>query len=147
MGDGALGEGIVYESFNMASLWELPIIYVLELNHLAQSTKIKDITAGSIEDRFRAFGIETKYLKTADVFELITEGDSIIKKVRSEGKPFAVIVETERLCAHSKGDDDRNKDEINSSKDPVLIVEKKFDGFDKIKREASNFIKELVNNS
>ncbi len=146
MGDGALGEGIVYESLNMASLWKLPIIYVLELNHLAQSTNIEDITAGSIEDRFKAFGIDTKYLKTTDVFELINESDSIIKKVRLEGKPFAVIVETERLCAHSKGDDDRTKNEINSNMDPILTLENKIDNLEQLKDEANDFIKRLIKN-
>ena len=71
MGDGALGEGVVYESFNMASLWGLPIIYVLELNQMVQSTDLQKITAGSIQDRFKAFGIKTKYITSTNVFELI----------------------------------------------------------------------------
>ena len=59
MGDGTLGEGIVYESLNMASLYKIPIIYVLENNQYAQSTPVKTVLAGSMKNRFKAFSISS----------------------------------------------------------------------------------------
>ena len=144
MGDGALGEGVVYESFNMASLWGLPVIYVLELNRLAQSTDIRKITAGSIQDRFKAFGIKTNYIKSTDVFELIEIGTKTIKNVKGNFRPMAVIVEAERLCAHSKGDDDRKKEEINYALDPVILLESKIKNIEDIKQEAQSFVTDLI---
>ena len=146
MGDGALGEGVVYESFNMTSLWGLPIIYVLELNQIAQSTDLQKITAGSIQDRFKAFGIETKYISSTNVFELIEWGGGIIKDVKENCKPMAVVVEADRLCAHSKGDDDRPKEKIRFDLDPVLILKNKLNNFDSLHKEAHGFITKLINN-
>ncbi len=62
LGDGTLGEGVVYESLNIASLWSLPILFVVENNRYAQTTPISLAMAGSIPARFSAFGIE--YLGT-----------------------------------------------------------------------------------
>jgi len=61
LGDGALGEGVVYESFNFASLWGAPILYVLENNHIAQTTPTRLALAGTIPARFAAFGIPTSF--------------------------------------------------------------------------------------
>ena len=57
LGDGTLGEGVVYESLNLAALWELPVLYVVENNHIAQTTPIELALAGSLSGRFAAFGI------------------------------------------------------------------------------------------
>jgi TPP-dependent pyruvate/acetoin dehydrogenase alpha subunit len=57
LGDGALGEGVVYESLNMAALWSIPILFVVENNHIAQTTSIDLNLAGDITRRFDAFGI------------------------------------------------------------------------------------------
>ena len=63
LGDGTLGEGIIYEALNMASLWKAPILYVLENNHIAQTTPIDKAMAGDIDTRFKAFGIPTHQLE------------------------------------------------------------------------------------
>ena len=58
LGDGTLGEGVTYESLNMASLWQLPVLFVVENNHYAQSTPVELELAGSIAARGAAFGVE-----------------------------------------------------------------------------------------
>src|SRR3989337_2518710 len=58
LGDGTLGEGVSYESLNMASLWRLPVLFVVENNRYAQTTPIALNLAGEIAPRFRAFGIQ-----------------------------------------------------------------------------------------
>ena len=70
IGDGTLGQGVVYESLNIASLWSLPLLFVVENNHYAQSTPSRLTLAGDIADRGAAFGIETAELDTTDVAEI-----------------------------------------------------------------------------
>jgi len=64
IGDGTLGEGLVYETMNIASKWELPLLIVCENNLFAQSTSIKETLAGDIRDRARAFDINTAHSNT-----------------------------------------------------------------------------------
>ena len=70
LGDGTLGEGVAYESLNIASLWKLPVLFVVENNHYAQSTPVELELAGSIAARGAAFGVETDELDTTDVEEI-----------------------------------------------------------------------------
>ena len=146
MGDGALGPGIVYESFNISSLFNLPIIFVVEKNGIAQTSEIKDITAGSIEKRFQSFDIKTTSLKSSNVFHLLKKTKKVIEYTKKYSKPSAVIVEAERLCAHSKGDDYR-KIKISKSSDPLFHLKKELGNkkFQEIKQNAKQFIERLLN--
>jgi TPP-dependent pyruvate/acetoin dehydrogenase alpha subunit len=146
MGDGAFGAGVVYESLNMASLWSIPVLYVLECNNIAQSTDVDLITAGSFEDRFKSFGISTLSLKSTDVLEIYEKSKEIIEKIKEDCKPAAIIVEAPRLCAHSKGDDDRPNDYLNQLRliDPLVILESQLDEFTSIKKEAYDEIQKLI---
>lgn len=130
-GDGALGQGIIYESFNMSSLWNLPIIYILENNYYAMSTHISCTIAGSMIDRGRAFGIEVKEITTNDVEIIYSTFKEIVKYVRSRSRPFLLIINTYRLCGHSKSDDcsyrSRKEEEEWRKKDPLLILGKRLE--------------------
>lgn len=124
LGDGALGEGIVYECLNMASLWELPVLFVLEHNHIAQTTPSSLAIAGDIAARFEAFGIPTAWLDTSDILKIESKAVELIEKVRKEGSPHALILETARLGTHSKGDDTRSPEELEilwRERDPIAI--------------------------
>jgi TPP-dependent pyruvate/acetoin dehydrogenase alpha subunit len=112
MGDGTLGEGIVYECLNMASLWSLPILYILENNHIAQTTPADLAVAGSIPARFEAFGIPATHLDTSDVMEIKLEAGKLVGDVRKTHHPRALVIETTRLGPHSKGDDTREKMDV-----------------------------------
>ena len=70
LGDGTLGQGTVYECLNLASLWSLPILFVVENNHYAQTTPRQLAVAGSIPDRALPFGIASSHLDTTDVLEV-----------------------------------------------------------------------------
>jgi TPP-dependent pyruvate/acetoin dehydrogenase alpha subunit len=109
LGDGTLGEGVIYEAFNLSSLWKAPILYVLENNHIAQTTQIELAMAGNITGRFSAFGIPSFQLSTSDVLDI---------------SPFALILDTHRFGPHSKGDDTRDVDLVSKMRqehDPVQI--------------------------
>jgi 2-oxoisovalerate dehydrogenase E1 component len=122
LGDGTLGEGVVYEALNMASLWRIPILYVLENNRYAQSTPTALTTAGEMESRAVAFGIAFDRRAADDPIALTEHMAAVVDQVRQGGEPFFQILDTYRLAPHSRGDDDRTTEEIESfrRKDPLL---------------------------
>lgn len=124
LGDGALGEGVLYESLNMAALWKTPILFVLENNHIAQTTPIELAVAGDIAARFTAFGIPCVEIDSSDVVEIEAAAGAEIKTLRAEGGPRALVIHTERFGPHSKGDDTRDEKvmaQIRAERDPVAI--------------------------
>jgi len=124
LGDGALGEGAVYESLNMAALWSAPILYVLENNHIAQTTPTELAIAGSMTARFEAFGIPAEELDSSDVNEISPLAQEMISTVRSEKSPRALVLHTQRFSPHSKGDDTRDPadvDALRETRDPLRI--------------------------
>ena len=122
MGDGTLGEGVVYESLNMAALWSLPVLFIVENNRYAQSTPIHLNMAGSIEARFEAFSISTRTLDSTDLHQIQDIAELSVNEVRS-GKPSALILHTYRFAPHSKGDDSRDPAEVKAYRetDPLPI--------------------------
>ena len=130
MGDGTLGEGVVYETFNMAALWGAPVLYVVENNHIAQTTPTAAVLAGSIAPRFEAFGIPACELDTSDVFEILSSAARLLGEVRQGQSPRALILNTERFGPHSKGDDTRPDEYlafIHHERDPLTIHAKRVD--------------------
>jgi TPP-dependent pyruvate/acetoin dehydrogenase alpha subunit len=124
LGDGTLGEGIVYESLNMASLWSLPILFVLEDNRLAQTTPLEKHLAGDIASRFTAFGIKAEELDTSDVVLIQAAASAAIDSIRTGAGPGALVLHTCRFGPHSKGDDPRPKEEIEhlrKTRDPLAL--------------------------
>jgi TPP-dependent pyruvate/acetoin dehydrogenase alpha subunit len=125
LGDGTLGEGVVYEALNMASLWHLPILYVLENNRMAQTTPIDQAVAGDICTRFSAFGIPAHELDSSDVLEILPIAAELLSEIRTQVSPRALILHTYRFGPHSKGDDTRDPAEIDyfrKYRDPVKIL-------------------------
>jgi TPP-dependent pyruvate/acetoin dehydrogenase alpha subunit len=123
LGDGTLGEGVLYESLNMASLWKLPLLFVLENNHYAQTTPIELGVSGTISGRFAAFGIPVWEQETFDVLQVQEVARPAIEHVRDGSGPAALILHTQRFSAHSKGDDPRSAEELARIRatDPVDI--------------------------
>ena len=123
IGDGTLGEGVVYESLNIAALWNLPILFVLEDNRYAQTTPVAKGVAGSMADRFSAFGIPVWERDTTDVHDVRDSAKEAIERVRSGNGPGSLILHTYRFSAHSKGDDPRSAEEIAVIRkfDPIKI--------------------------
>ncbi len=121
IGDGTLGEGNVYEAANLASLWGAPLLLVIENNRYAQTTPIELALAGRIADRFKAFDFTVDEVESNDVTELYPVCGEAIDQVRNSNKPHALIMNTYRLNAHSKGDDFRDAAEIEAwrEKDPL----------------------------
>lgn len=124
LGDGTLGEGVVYEALNMASLWRAPILYVVENNAIAQTTPAEQAIAGEIGARFTAFGIPFQQLHTSDVLEIQQISQKLLKEVRHQSQPHALILHTYRFGPHSKGDDTRPANQVDrlwQERDPLKI--------------------------
>lgn len=124
LGDGTMGEGVVYEALNLSAIYSSPTLFVLENNGYAQSTPFKMIKKGEIKKRVEGFGVE--YLKTSIWDEQFKEKvENAIEEVRS-GKPIFLEIECYRLNSHSKGDDNRDKEEIAkyAEIDPINVFYK-----------------------
>ena len=128
IGDGTLGEGAVYESLNMASIWEMPLAVVLEDNLYAQSTSRSQTLAGDICLRAEAFGIRAFNADVWSVDALFQTAAEAIDYVRHTKRPAFLRVESYRLMAHSKGDDHRDPDEVNRYRaiDPLIRFAQEF---------------------
>jgi len=130
LGDGTLGQGIVYEAFNFASLWQIPILYVLEDNQIAQTTPCDLVLAGEMKARFAAFDIPVHELDTSDVLEIATAAEGLFDRIRAEGRPRALILHTCRFGPHSKGDDTRDRKlvaALQRQRDPLRIHASRLD--------------------
>lgn len=112
IGDGTWGEGAVYEALNLAALWRLPLLVVVEHNGIAQSTPTAAQLAGTIAGRARAFGVAHWHTGSADVNEIRRELRPIVERVREESLPLVAEFATHRIGPHSKGDDTRTPDEV-----------------------------------
>jgi TPP-dependent pyruvate/acetoin dehydrogenase alpha subunit len=123
LGDGTLGEGTLYESLNIASLWRLPVLFVLEDNRYAQTTPVELAVSGSMAGRFAAFGIPVCERETTDVLEVQAAAQEALGRVRPAAGPACLLLHTYRFAAHSKGDDVRDPEEIARAKenDPLLV--------------------------
>ena len=128
VGDGTLGEGVLYESMNIASKWEVPLLLVCENNLYAQSTNQSQTLAGSIRGRAEAFGIETAHSDTWHWPELLDSIAESARLVRSTSKPRFHQVDTYRLMAHSKGDDNRPESEVAPywDRDPLVLLTEQY---------------------
>lgn len=117
VGDGTWGEGAVYEALNMAGLWRVPLLLVVEDNGIAQSTPTRRQMAGTVAERARAFGIPFRSSSTLWVDELRAEIAPVLDRVRRERTPAVFQVETVRLGPHSKGDDQRGAEELERARE------------------------------
>jgi TPP-dependent pyruvate/acetoin dehydrogenase alpha subunit len=129
LGDGTLGEGLVYESLNFAALKKLPILFLLENNKYAQTTPAHIAVSGSMTARARAFGMAADETDSSDVTYLRSLLAERITAIRTDQSPFFQVINTYRLAAHSKGDDIRSQEEVAQQwkKDPLLLNFEKLD--------------------
>lgn len=123
IGDGTLGEGLLYESMNLSSIWGARVLYVVENNGIAQTTYSRDTVSGDIEDRGRAFGIATWRLDDSQPGFAANVAD-IVGRVRRSDRPGLLVIDTGRLGPHSKGDDLRAESERDAltARDPLRAL-------------------------
>jgi acetoin:2,6-dichlorophenolindophenol oxidoreductase subunit alpha len=103
-GEGALGQGLVYESMNMAQLWKLPVIYICENNLYNEYTHHSESTAGSMTGRAEAFGILTAEVDGQNVREVYETALRLVERARSGEGPAFMLCHTYRYHGHHVGD-------------------------------------------
>src|SRR5512145_1791678 len=127
-GDGALGQGLVYESMNMAALWKLPVIYVCENNLYGEYTPCGETVAGEILARARAFGIHAETVDGQDVQAVNATMRRLVERARRGEGPAFLECKTYRYYGHHVGDvnrEYRTRDEEKewmTTHDPLLTL-------------------------
>ncbi|MFW6058349.1 MAG: thiamine pyrophosphate-dependent enzyme, partial [Persicimonas sp.] len=125
MGDGTVPQGAFHESLNLASLWDLPIVYIIENNRYGMGTAVERISAktdlASKADGFNMKGVTVK--DAQDVFKVYDAIDEAVKRAREEQRPTLVELRTYRYRGHSMSDPAtyRTKEELQREqrKDPI----------------------------
>ncbi|MFL2813364.1 MAG: pyruvate dehydrogenase (acetyl-transferring) E1 component subunit alpha [Candidatus Puniceispirillales bacterium] len=105
LGDGAVNQGQVYESFNMAALWKLPVIFIIENNKYGMGTSVTRASAGrSLAERGKAYGIPGIEVDGMNVFSVREAGKEALDYSRNGKGPFILEMKTYRYRGHSMSD-------------------------------------------
>ncbi len=129
-GDGAANQGQVYEAFNMAALWQLPVVFVIEDNQYGMGTSVTRASAnGDFFKRGEPYGIPGKVVDGMDLFAVKEAGDWAVGHARSGKGPALLHVKTYRYRGHSMSDPAKYR-----SKEEVESVRQNFDPIEKIRQ-------------
>ena len=154
-GDGAANQGQVYESFNMAELWKLPVVYVIENNRYAMGTAISRSSAETnLSRRGLSFNIPGEQVDGMDVRAVKAAGEKAVVWCREGKGPFILEMLTYRYRGHSMSDPAKYRtreevDKVRTTQDPIemarqRIIERKFAGEDQIKK-IDGEVRDVVN--
>jgi pyruvate dehydrogenase E1 component alpha subunit len=154
-GDGSANQGQVYEAFNMAALWKLPVIFIIENNEYAMGTAVKRSTSTpDLYKRGEAFGIKSEQVDGMSVLAVREAGERAVKYVREGNGPVLLEIKTYRYRGHSMSDPAKYRsreevDQYRETRDPIEGIKKTIldSGYfkeDDIKKVDAE-IKEIVN--
>ena len=128
-GEGALGQGVLYEEMNLAQLWKLPVIYVCENNLYTEYTHFSETTAGEILHRATAFGLQSESVDGQDVRAVFTTANRLVERARSGNGPGFLLCATYRYAGHHVGDINREyyrakqeEQHWKTNRDPIEVL-------------------------
>lgn len=153
MGDGASNQGQVAECYNMAALWDLPVLFVIENNQYGMGTSVSRSSAGQLYRRGEGYGIPGEQVDGMDVFAVQASARQALDYIRSGSGPYILEVMTYRYRGHSMSDPAkyRTKEEVSSMKqdrDPITQIKDMLqkEGLDEAEiKEIDKEIKAIVN--
>ena len=123
-GDGAVDQGALHESMNIAQLWKLPVLFVVENNGYSMGTAAKRHTVAEIVDRAKGYGMKSAVINGMDVFSVYEKMKEIADDVRENSEPYFIEIRTYRYRGHSMSDPQkyRTKEELEEYQkiDPIL---------------------------
>lgn len=131
MGDGAVNQGAVHEAYNLASLWNLPVVFVIENNGYSMGTSQARSSAGELAQRAAGYDMEWGQCNGHDVYEVRAMMDVFLTRARETNRPSTVEIDTYRYRGHSVADPDntyRSKQEIEEyrrTKDPIQVFQER----------------------
>jgi pyruvate dehydrogenase E1 component alpha subunit len=134
-GDGAANQGQVYESYNIAALWKLPVIFVIENNKYGMGTSVNRSSAGdNLSDRGKAYGIVADIVDGMDVIAVRDAALKAMDYCRSGKGPYILEMKTYRYRGHSMSDPAKYRtrdevDEIKQNSDPINNIKSILDKF------------------
>jgi pyruvate dehydrogenase E1 component alpha subunit len=152
-GDGSAHQGQVYEAFNMAALWKLPVLYIIENNEYAMGTSVARSTAMTeLYKKGESFAIPGKQVNGMDIFEVMKIGKEAVDFVRSGKGPMLLEMKTYRYRGHSMSDPAkyRTKEEVDSFKnnhDPITKLAQHINdeaALKKIEKEVKEVVAEAI---
>jgi pyruvate dehydrogenase E1 component alpha subunit len=127
-GEGALGQGVVYEVMNLAALWKLPVIYACENNYYTEYTHFTETTAGEVLARGEAFGVHSESVDGQDVRAVYATASRLVERARNGEGPAFLVCTTYRYNGHHVGDINREyyrprqeEQEWKTKRDPILL--------------------------
>jgi pyruvate dehydrogenase E1 component alpha subunit len=129
MGDGAVNQGAVHEAYNLASLWQLPVVFVIENNGYSMGTSQERSSAGELAKRAEGYNMAWGTCDGHDIYDVRAVMDKFLNLARGESKPAVVEIRTYRYRGHSVADPDntyRAKSEIEEyrrTKDPIQVFQ------------------------
>jgi TPP-dependent pyruvate/acetoin dehydrogenase alpha subunit len=146
IGDGTLGQGVIYESMNMAALWDVPILFVVEDNGIAQTTPSSRALAGRPETRARTFGIREFSGSYREPDALLSSCSEAVNYVRENLRPAWLYLESLRLGPHSKGDDTRSAELLSDLRlaDPMIWARSRVVTPDAIEHAAETLVNDAL---
>ena len=155
-GDGAANQGQVYESYNIAALWKLPVIFVIENNKYGMGTSVNRSSAGdNLSDRGKAYGIVADIVDGMDVIAVRDAALKAMDHCRSGKGPYILEMKTYRYRGHSMSDPAKYRtrdevDEIRQNSDPINNIKSILDKFglkDESLKVIDTEIKSIVANA
>jgi acetoin:2,6-dichlorophenolindophenol oxidoreductase subunit alpha len=128
-GEGAMGQGVIYEVMNMASMWKLPIVYICENNLYSEYTYYRETMAGDLKARAQAFGLQVDEVDGQDVQNVYLTAQGLINRARIGEGPGFLVCNTYRYYGHHVGDINRTyyrskeeEDDWKTNRDPVKLL-------------------------
>jgi pyruvate dehydrogenase E1 component alpha subunit len=158
-GEGALGQGVLYEVMNLAALWKLPVIYACENNLYTEYTHFSETTAGDVLQRGRAFGLPSESVDGQDVRAVYATAKRLVDRARKGEGPAFLVCDTYRYTGHHVGDIAREyyrtkeeEQKWKTERDPIknfadwLLAEKLADAaaFERVQHEVRAEMKTAV---